>query len=129
MECFAATPACVTVVPMDDGLEPGWRERVAQWAAGKERIHELHLFGSRAKGDHVDESDVDLAYVLTGSDPGEVLAYSMFECGDWAAELEALIGAEVHLEFADPATDMVVWPAVREHGQLIYRKPGYLPVV
>jgi predicted nucleotidyltransferase len=113
---------------MDDGLAEGWRQTAAKWAAGKERIHELHLFGSRAKGDHVEESDVDLAYVLTGSDPGEVLAYSMFECGSWAAELQALIGAEVHLELADPLTDMVVWPAVREHGQLIYRKLGYLPV-
>jgi predicted nucleotidyltransferase len=113
---------------MDDGLEPGWRERVAEWAAGKERIHELHLFGSRAKGGHAPGSDVDLAYILTGSDPGEVLAYSICECGDWQHELEGIIRAKVHLELADPVTDLVVWPAVFEHGQLLYRKRGYLPV-
>lgn len=125
---IARVPNDSTPQPTDDGLTSGWRERAAAWAAGKERVLELHLFGSRAKGDHVEESDVDLAYVLTGSDPGEVLAYSMFECGDWAGELEALIDAPVHLELADPMTDIVVWPAVREHGQLIYRKAGYLPV-
>jgi predicted nucleotidyltransferase len=114
--------------PPNEGLPAGWHQSVAAWAAGKERIHELHLFGSRAKGDFVAESDVDLAYVLTGSDPGEVLAYSIYECGGWEAELQALTGFRVQLEMADPAGDTVVWPAVREHGQLIYRKPGYLPV-
>ena len=113
---------------MDDGLAEGWRDLAAKWAAGKERIHELHLFGSRAKGGFVEESDVDLAYVLTGSDPGEVLAYSICECGGWEAELQALTGFRVQLEMADRAGDTVVWPAVRDHGQLIYRKPGYLPV-
>lgn len=113
---------------MDDGLPSGWRQQAKTWAATKDRIHELHLFGSRAKGTHHEESDVDLAYILTGDDPGEVLAYSMFECADWAKELAALIGVPIQLELADALTDECVWPAVREHGQLIYRKPGYLPV-
>ena len=112
----------------NDGLPAGWRELAARWAAGKERIHELHLFGSRAKGTHHEGSDVDLAYLLTGDEPGERLAYSICECRDWARELEALISATVQLELADPLTDKRVWPAVREHGQLIYRKAGYLPV-
>lgn len=113
---------------MDDGLSADWREEAALWAAGKERIRELHLFGSRAKGDWIPTSDVDLAYVLLFDDPGEALAYSIYEAKDWDAELEALIGERVQLELADPGSDMVVWPAVNEHGQLIYRKPGYLPI-
>jgi predicted nucleotidyltransferase len=112
---------------MDDGLPVGWRNLAANWAAGKERIHELHLFGSRAKGDFLPESDVDLAYVLTGTDPGEVLTYSMFEADDWQNELRKILNALVQLHMADPDTDIVVWPSVREHGQLIYRKVGYLP--
>ena len=112
----------------DDGLAEGWRHRAAQWAAEKGRIHELHLFGSRAKGDFVEESDVDLAYVLLFDDLGEALAYAMFEAKGWDRELQEVIGAPVQLELADPERDMVVWPAVKEHGQLIYRKAGYLPV-
>lgn len=113
---------------MDDGLPEGWRELAAHWAAEKDRIHELHLFGSRAKGNFADESDVDIAYVLTGSDPGEVLAYSICEAAGWEGELQVTLASPVQLHMADPLTDAIVWPAVREHGQLIYRKLGYLPV-
>ena len=111
-----------------DGLPSGWRDRVSGWAITKERIHELYLFGSRAKGDFAEESDVDLAYVLTGEGPGEVLAYSICECGGWQSELERTIGVTVDLQMASPHEDAVVWPAVREHGQLIYRKSGWSPV-
>lgn len=107
----------------------GWRERAAEWGAGKQRLHELHLFGSRAKGDFESESDVDIAYVLTGANPDEVLAYSMLEAEEWEQELRVLLGVPVELHMADPYTDAIVWPAVREHGQLIYRKSGYLPVI
>lgn len=113
---------------MEDGLPTSWRNDARAWAAGKERIHELHLFGSRAKGDHVAESDADLACVLTGSNPSEVDDYAINECGDWERQLRDIIGVAVQLEIADPFHDTVVWPAVREHGQLLYRKPGYLPV-
>ncbi|WP_188769981.1 nucleotidyltransferase family protein [Novosphingobium endophyticum] len=113
---------------MDDGLPKGWRELAAHWAAEKDRIRELHLFGSRAKGNFTDESDVDIAYVLTGTDPGEVLAYSICEAAGWEGELQVLLASPVDLEMADPLTDRIVRPAVREHGQLIYRKPSYLPV-
>lgn len=94
-------------------LRTGWRAFLTTAAGSDEQIP------SRAKDDFVNESDVDLAYVLTGSDPGEVLAYSMFECTEWGRELQAIIGAPVQLEMADPLTDTVVWPAVREHGQPI----------
>jgi predicted nucleotidyltransferase len=113
---------------MDDGLPTGWRERVAGWAAGKERIREVHFFGSRAKGEHHDESDVDLAYLLTGDEPGERLAYSICECGGWQAELAALLGVRMDLQFTDNVDDLAVWTWVREHGELIYRKPGCQPV-
>lgn len=108
-------------------MRPGWRNLAANWAAQKERIHELHLFGSRAKGDFQADSDLDLAYVLTGHDPGEVLAYSIFEAADWEDELKSLLNVQVQLQMADPVDDAIVWPAVIEHGQLIYRKAGYLP--
>src|SRR5262249_29953175 len=112
----------------DDGLPAGWRERVVAWAAGKERIHEVHFFGSRAKGKQQPESDVDLAYLLTGDEPGDRLAFSICECGGWGAEVAALLGVPVDLQFTDNVDDLAVWAWVREHGQLIYRKPGYPPV-
>lgn len=109
---------------VDDGLPSGWRQRAAAWAAGKERVHELHLFGSRAKGGHHEGSDVDIAYLLTGDEPGEKLAYSMVEAAGWEAELSEALGEPVDLQFTDYIGSLKVWAWVREHGQLIYRKPG-----
>lgn len=106
----------------NDGLPNGWRQRVALWAAGKERVHEIHLFGSRAKGGHHAGSDVDIAYLLTGDEPGEKLAYSIFECNGWEAELREALGLPVDLQFTDDAGNLKVWSWVCEHGQLIYRK-------
>ena len=116
------------LAPMDDSLPTGWRDRVRLWASGKERIHELHLFGSRAKGEFTEVSDVDIAYLLTGNEPGERLAYSICECGSWEAELSEAVGAPVDLQFTDTQDDLQVWNWVREHGQLIYRKRGSGPV-
>jgi|SRR6185369_12976787 len=114
---------------MDEGLPIGWRERGAAWAAGKERIHELHHFGSRAKGTFIPgESDVDLAYLLTGEEHGEKLAYSIFECGDCEHELQQVMDVMVDLEFTDNVDDLAVWRWVREHGQLLYRKPRLPPL-
>ena len=112
----------------EDGLYRGWRQRAAEWAATKERIRELHLFGSRAKGEFNEESDTDIAYFLTGDESGEKLAYSICECRGWEAELAAKLNTKVDLQFSDNEEGLKVWDWVREHGQLIYRKPGCMPL-
>lgn len=109
-----------------DPFPQTWRSIVAHWAIGKERIWEVHLFGSRAKGNHVPGSDADIAVLLLGDDPGETLAYAMFEADSWEAELQKLLPVTVDLQFADRDSDRVVWPSVREHGQLLYRKRDYV---
>lgn len=62
--------------------------------------------------------------LLLGDDPGETLAYAIFETTEWPAELEKFIPVPVHLQLADPMNDIVVWPAIMEHGRLIYRRRG-----
>ncbi|MFD2579188.1 nucleotidyltransferase family protein [Novosphingobium colocasiae] len=94
----------------------------------KNRICELFLFGSRAKGVFTDKSDIDIAYTLTGCDAGETLAYDIIEATTWESELQLIVSPMVQLHMADPLTDAIVWPAVRAHGQLIYSKLGQLPL-
>ena len=60
----------------DDALSPDTRQAVELFMA---RLHDLKLpgitkvllYGSRARGDHQTDSDVDIAVVLAGSDPGD----------------------------------------------------------
>lgn len=111
----------------NDGLFSGWRQRVTIWSSAKGRIRELYLFGSRAKGDFEEHSDVDIAYLITGDEPGEKLAYSICECSGWEAELSEMLGATVDLQFTDTEDDLRVWGWVQDHGQLLYRRAGYPP--
>ena len=60
----------------DDVLSPDTRQAVKLFMT---RLHDLELpsiskvllYGSRARGDHQTDSDVDIAVVLSGSDPGD----------------------------------------------------------
>lgn len=64
-----------TVTGPVDVLSPDTRQAVELFMT---RLHELELsgitkvllYGSRARGDHQTDSDVDIAVVLAGSDPG-----------------------------------------------------------
>jgi predicted nucleotidyltransferase len=101
-------------------------ETVRLWAAGEPLVRRAYLFGSRARGDHQPDSDVDLA-VVCRMDP-RVLAQC---CGDrftarglfwevygpgWQAELGRLFPVRVHLEVLDRDTTRVVRPAVKCDG-------------
>ena len=47
------------------GLPEFWVSGIQQWADSNSCIREVWPFGSRARGDHEDSSDVDLAVTLT----------------------------------------------------------------
>jgi predicted nucleotidyltransferase len=48
----------------DIGLPAEWRAGVVAWAQKNDSVQELWLFGSRAKGEARDISDVDLGMLL-----------------------------------------------------------------
>jgi len=106
---------------MTDGdLPANWRDAICRWATTHDRIQNIFLFGSRAKGNCEPDSDVDLAIVINGDDAVEKLAYSIYVAQKWRDETSNLLPVAVHLQFAKAVTDIVVWPAVLEHGQLLY---------
>lgn len=54
----------------------------------------LYLFGSRARGDHRPDSDVDLAFDLNGSAEA---SFSLFDQAGLILQLEHELGADVDL--------------------------------
>lgn len=104
------------------GIEPDWLDRVRVWAAREPLILEVHFFGSRVKGTHHDNSDLDIAVLVDGPTEGEALANAIFEAKRWEQALAALLPVTIDLDSMSP-DDVVVTPSVREHGILVYAKP------
>jgi predicted nucleotidyltransferase len=84
-----------------------WLRRLRSWAAGNENVRELWLFGSRARGEAREESDVDLALALMPPDGKHDWAlgnYFFFE-SEWKRQLEAIFGRAASIEPLVPGED------------------------
>ncbi len=79
----------------------------------------MWLYGSRARGDHHQNSDIDLAIVTVGQNVDE-----RFDCwvsADWRDELS--LTQEDDLEWYDPDEELIaVGPGVESDGILLYRR-------
>jgi predicted nucleotidyltransferase len=84
-----------------------WISALCQWAWDNDNVCELWLFGSRAKGGSTPESDVDLGLALMppeGKHNWALGNYFAFE-SEWKAQLEAIVGRHVSLEYMDPGSE------------------------
>jgi predicted nucleotidyltransferase len=102
-------------------LKRPWIEAIRRWAAAEPRIAAVYLYGSRAKQTNRENSDIDLAVVLTEKDDDPADAFASFEAPRLTEGLAPNLPVEVHLEFAF-ADDTRVWPSVRDHGILVWHE-------
>lgn len=105
---------------------------VTLWAADEPLVRRVYLFGSRAKGTHRHDSDVDLA-VLHEADP-ELLppccesSAMARHCtwddygADWTKALAGLLTAQVHVQPASRTDTQIIWPALKECRICLYRR-------
>jgi uncharacterized protein len=98
------------------------RAAIVEWAAKRREIAEIWLFGSRARGDHRDDSDIDLAIVIKGKNPSWRFARWPDRPEAWAADL--LLSRPVDLQWYDPDAALVIGPSVKREGVLLYRAPS-----
>jgi predicted nucleotidyltransferase len=97
------------------------RQAIINWAARSQDIAEVWLYGSRARGDHHEESDIDLAIVTNGKDVAARQLIWMEAA--WRNGLH--LSNEVDLEWFDPEVEdwfEIVGPAVKQDGVLLYRR-------
>lgn len=106
---------------------------VSAWAAEEVLIRRIYLFGSRARGDHRPESDVDLA-VLFDLDRevlhqcrGDLFSARVFTWSDhverWRACLQARLPMPVDLQYWMRG-DRIVRGAVKKDGIRLHRRLG-----
>jgi hypothetical protein len=54
-------------------LTPEQSNTIRHWGEKTQHLNEIRLFGSRARGDGAEKSDIDLAVTIGSDDPGTVL--------------------------------------------------------
>lgn len=96
---------------------------VAKWARSKPIVMRVYLFGSRVRGDHRPDSDLDIAVELVPDlDESGGLATWMHEKKEWIEELKALIPLKLQLERYHPVQTPTVVKGIERSSQLIYEK-------
>ena len=100
---------------------------VSAWARGKPLVKRAYLFGSRVRGDHHAESDIDIALELDSEvfrrvDESGGLATWIFETKGWKEELEKLIPLKVQLERYHPDQTPTVKKGLTQSSKLAYEK-------
>lgn len=106
---------------------PQISELLASWARGKPLVKRLYIFGSRARGDHRTDSDIDIAVeldpaVFQGSDESGGLATWMFETKAWKAEIEKLLPFPVQLERFREEQTPTIRKGLAQSSHLVYEK-------
>jgi predicted nucleotidyltransferase len=103
-------------------MRDDWLRGLRSWAEANESVRELWLFGSRARGDAREDSDVDLALVLmppVGKHDWALGNYFCFEI-EWKRQLEAIVGRAVSIEPLVPGEDSDA--RVRQEGVLLWTR-------
>lgn len=108
-------------------------EAVRSWASGKPKVNRLWFYGSRVKGRHSSNSDLDIAIEIASDFSPHIHDPSSFgratfinEKTNWVAGLQALIPCEVDIKLYEPTNDCRVRKGVEDASILVYEKlePG-----
>ncbi|AVX30234.1 hypothetical protein CTH_0631 [Carboxydocella thermautotrophica] len=95
------------------------REKLGRYLAAKPNILFAFLFGSWARGDAREDSDVDIAVYLKDRD------YDILEYLDWKRDLEEICGRTVDLAILNEATPLLKYQVYLD-GVLLFSKDDIL---
>jgi len=94
-----------------------------EWASSNPRVAALDVFGSRARGDHHTDSDVDVAIALTDDPDDEAAGLWVFRREIWNAELTDRLGLDVRLVRLTPDDDGGIGAGVAADSIRVFTKP------
>lgn len=96
-------------------------EAIRKWAASKEFIHRIWIFGSRARSDFRPDSDLDIA-VQHGPARGDanVLTTALVGPAEWKEELQSLVHHELDIQSYVAGETQKIEAGLQRSSRLIY---------
>lgn len=98
-------------------------EAIRNWANAKPFVRRVWIFGSRARGDHRPDSDLDVAVEIdpVGNDEDADISWTA-DSNDWRAELSG-VPLQIHLHhYQEADVGSVVRNSVQREGKLIFER-------
>ena len=108
-------------------FSPAIKDLLSAWATKKPLINRLWIFGSFARADHRDDSDLDIAIELdmassNGVDESGGFATWAAASNTWEAELNTLLPHEIDLQLYIEDETPTIHAGLERSSCLIYQK-------
>ena len=97
---------------------------LCEWASENPCIVQLFIFGSRAREDYADDSDLDIAVKVSpqeGDHNG--LTTWISESGEWEKQLEDRLPCQVDLQYLEQDQTPTIEAGITKSSILIYERP------
>ena len=118
-----AAMAVIQPAPLnDDSSLENAMPVVAWWARQQRLVERVYFFGSRVRGDHRPDSDLDIAVQLIYPEVDTALAHWTFELDAWASQLSAILPWELDLQLFAPDGTPTIIAGVNRSSVLVYAR-------
>jgi predicted nucleotidyltransferase len=103
------------------------KEALVRWAHDKPFVKRLYIFGSRARGNHRPNSDLDIAveldaeFLLNVDESGGLTTW-IHGNRKWKQELEGMLSYTVQLEFYEGNKTPTIHKGLSESSVIVYEK-------
>lgn len=97
---------------------------IAAWAKTHPEIQRVFLYGSRIRGNHRLDSDLDVAVEIEAAE-NDSDAFTTWMCdqSEWTAELQRMFPYKIHLEWHDLlGTTPTISKGLEDGSQLVFQK-------
>jgi predicted nucleotidyltransferase len=95
---------------------------VSSWACKQRLIDRVYFFGSRVRGKHKPDSDLDIAVQMIYSDPDTALAHWFFESDAWVSHLSGILPIKVDLQLFTHSITPTISAGIQESSLLVYQR-------